>query len=687
MPTMICPFCKTAWPEEFKWCMEDGAELEQNLGQYDKEEDDGVPGMECPECGARIDPRDEFCAGCGVRLLSREEAEAAAAQFSCPGCGGPINPAEPFCGKCGARTDGSAEPVAAEATAPAASTGILCPNCGMQNVPGDTFCGTCGQQLAASPAQPPAPSQPPAAAQMNIICPQCSLELPQGTDYCHSCGYQFVKDKDDMDAGRPHSGMGACPNCGMEIQPGDAFCGTCGYSMSGQEPAQPAAQAPEAIVPAASSCPNCGMETASGDAICGTCGYELSPAAAAPESAPAAPQAGAPASSCPNCGMGVDPGDDICGTCGYALRETPEAEDQDAGSYDSGSDPSGAEPVSEGSCPNCGMAVDPGDDICGTCGYTLRAAAPAAPETVPQEPAAAAPASSCPNCGMEVEPGEAFCGTCGTALEDAMQDIAEPQSGQDADSRFDYDSPELAVSEARLALRCPECGSVQTTPGGAFCDSCGAFVSAVEHDDAPGGGAPAEDMDPGVRPGDLADPFAQPPAAAPEPEPAGSVADVTGQDLVCPECGVDGIPGETTCIRCGVPLITQSELVKATAATLHTPGPGDAPPMDAPPAAGQIFVCSECGMEAPEGANAYDGCMACGGALTASGATAPSAPEPAYAPPPPPEPEPVNLPPMPAPPPMPEPAAPAGDEKICSCCGTPNPQEADFCAVCGVDLN
>jgi ribosomal protein L40E len=36
---------------------------------------------------------------------------------------------------------------------------------------------------------------------------------------------------------------------------------------------------------------------------------------------------------------------------------------------------------------------------------------------------------------------------------------------------------------------------------------------------------------------------------------------------------------------------------------------------------------------------------------------------------------------------MPEPAAPAGDEKICSCCGTPNPQEADFCAVCGVDLN
>jgi len=334
MPEMICPFCKTTWPEEFKWCMEDGAELEQNLGQYIVEEDDGIPSMDCPECGARIDPRDEFCAGCGIRLQSREEADAAVTQFSCPSCGGPLSPTDPFCGKCGARVDEGDGGADTAPSAGAHGTGI-CPNCGMQNSPDDPFCGTCGQQMASDPAPaPPAAAaappktQPAPPMQQNIICPQCSLELPMGTDYCHSCGYQFIKDKDDIEAGRQHAGMGACPNCGMELQPGDVFCGTCGYSMSGQDAAQPAA--PEAE------------------------------AQAAPPPAPSSAK-----QSCPNCGMTTDPGDSLCGTCGYALQEMEEA---DAADEYSAPQEAPSNDVPDGNCPNCGMATDPGESLCGTCG-------------------------------------------------------------------------------------------------------------------------------------------------------------------------------------------------------------------------------------------------------------------------------------------------------------------------------
>ena len=731
MPEMICPFCKKAWPQDFKWCMEDGSELEQNIGQYEGEIEEGVEGgITCPDCGKPIDPRDEFCAGCGVRLQTAEEARAATEKLTCPGCGGAVAPAEEFCGHCGAALT---------------------------------------EEAAAAQA---AQQQPPPAA--NIICPQCSLELPAGSVYCHSCGYQFVKTQEEQPGQQAaFSGMGACPNCGMEVQPGEAFCGTCGYNMGGaaapaapvaaEQPALPPAApaagaacpncgmavqpgetfcgncgnpmaqaaAPEAAAPqaappaatAAGSCPQCGMEVQPGEAFCGTCGYNMGGAAApaAPVAAeqpalpPAAPAAGA---ACPNCGMAVQPGETFCGNCGNPMAQAP-APEAAAPQAAAPPAPEAAAPAapSDG-CPQCGMEIDPGENICSTCGYELTPAAAAAPAPeaaapqaaappAPEAAAPAAPSGGCPQCGMEMEPGETICSTCGYELTAAAAPAPAPQPGG-----IDLDAPEMQVSEAKIALRCPECGSTRMAQGGMFCAVCGAMVG---EDDGPSEFAADEagagELPDGVTPGDLGDPFAQS-APAPDPDqapqdeaPMPSLGDVTGSDLVCPSCGLEGYPGHETCVACGTPLTTQSEVVAATASTLHAaPAPepaSDAPlepggeePVDEygaplPPSGpslgditGDVLVCSQCGFEAMPGA---EQCTRCGGsfitvaeemdrvAMDTVPAPEPEAPAPAAV-----EPAPAT--------PQPD-AGGEGDMKICSCCGTPSPASEEFCSNCGVDFD
>lgn len=82
-------------------------------------------------------------------------------------------------------------------------------------------------------------------------------------------------------------------------------------------------------------------------------------------------------------------------------------------------------------CPQCGVDNPPTARFCDQCGATLipvpaqqaaPAAAPVAPVAPPQPVVAAQPAgvsagpSTCPQCGMAVIPGEAFCDSCGAPL-------------------------------------------------------------------------------------------------------------------------------------------------------------------------------------------------------------------------------------------------------------------------------
>lgn len=80
--------------------------------------------------------------------------------MNCPSCGAPIQPGASFCDNCGAQLpQGGQTPP----PSPAASS-TKCPACGADNVPGSMFCDNCGAALnqpAAQPPQPPAAPVPP----------------------------------------------------------------------------------------------------------------------------------------------------------------------------------------------------------------------------------------------------------------------------------------------------------------------------------------------------------------------------------------------------------------------------------------------------------------------------------------------------------------------------------------------
>lgn len=686
MPEMICPFCKKPWPQDFRWCMEDGSELEENKGQYADEVAEGGPGMECPECGARIDPRDEFCAGCGSRLQSAESARAIATELSCPKCGVLITMNDEFCGGCGANLleppAGSLPAPSADYAAPPAAAGA-CPNCGMQVTPGEVFCGGCGFNMS----QAPAPQQAYAASQPAPASAASSV----------------------------------CPNCGMEIGPGETFCGTCGFNLAQAEAPAPAAPAyaPPAPEPVqqtyaapAGGCPNCGMEVTPGEAFCGTCGFNMSQASAAPvqqehtpppEPAQQAYSAPAPAGSCPNCGMEIGPEETFCGTCGFNLSPAqPAAPPQEM-----------APPPSAGAaagCPNCGMEIAPGETFCGTCGFNLsKPSLSSLPDDLvqikPSQETSAAPAASCPSCGMMIAPEETFCGSCGYSLiaspaaaaynppaqpQETYTPPAPPEEYAAQAPAFDTDVP---VPGATVKLACSQCGSTRTSQGGMFCADCGTMVG--------------EDSDIGPS-------FNDP---TPQSAPTISLGDVTGDWLICPTCGVEGAPDSGTCFACGTPLARQAELLAAQPPIVEEtawqeppaphaqpefsphqyphpePEPLAAEPAFAPPqawpepapvdpAAAANPICVECGgMASPSDAV----CPTCGGVLIAPEPVASFTP--AAAPPPPPAPvaKPAHA-------PFVETKKPglvdfSAGGKVCTCCGTDNTPDAPFCASCGVDFD
>ena len=82
----VCPVCKAEYPDESKFCENDGSPLE------DKD------GKKCPHCGAQLKGKGKFCPECGKPKPSGVKT------YRCDKCGWkPADPAKPprFCPECG----------------------------------------------------------------------------------------------------------------------------------------------------------------------------------------------------------------------------------------------------------------------------------------------------------------------------------------------------------------------------------------------------------------------------------------------------------------------------------------------------------------------------------------------------------------------------------------------------------
>ena len=59
--------------------------------------------MQCPKCGAPVNPGQKFCTKCGQPManLQSNANTSNTNQSVCPKCGAPVNPGQKFCTKCG----------------------------------------------------------------------------------------------------------------------------------------------------------------------------------------------------------------------------------------------------------------------------------------------------------------------------------------------------------------------------------------------------------------------------------------------------------------------------------------------------------------------------------------------------------------------------------------------------------
>lgn len=59
--------------------------------------------MQCPKCGAPVNPGQKFCTKCGHKLMvPQPNSDSTISKVSaCPKCGAPVNPGQKFCTKCG----------------------------------------------------------------------------------------------------------------------------------------------------------------------------------------------------------------------------------------------------------------------------------------------------------------------------------------------------------------------------------------------------------------------------------------------------------------------------------------------------------------------------------------------------------------------------------------------------------
>jgi predicted amidophosphoribosyltransferase len=480
MPETICPFCRRAYPTDFKWCMDDGSELEQNIGQYDDAVDE-IPKVPCPDCGEMIDPRDVYCAACGSRVAGRLPRVE-------------IPAAEPVSDYTHVEKMAPAEP-----KVPAGPTRD-CPICGARIALDDVFCGECGAKLEAATT----PVFEPFITGKH--CMSCAAGLETGEEFCGVCGEKvppgfWSEDEQATVPARPPQPAGlstaVCPNCGMEISAGDAFCGTCGQRVgTAPQPAPFAAPQPPAAVRTA--CPGCSADISPDDVFCGTCGrdlsvkivtppdlaglepeYELEPA---PEKVVVVDPFGGRGMKkldvdCPNCGLKIPYNAEVCNVCGYSLKQEPvpaEAGIQAAGA----------------ACPVCGGHVDSGDTFCGNCGASMSGAAAAPETTLVQKSIADMTAGTlvCPECGMEGQHEQEVCTACGSMLTtqaelDAAYAGLDSEPVQEPVYEIKSETPRVAApyvpplappppADGKTEKICSCCGSA-CPPETEFCPNCG----------------------------------------------------------------------------------------------------------------------------------------------------------------------------------------------------------------------
>lgn len=123
---MICKQCGAEVPDDHKFCIKCGNDLEKQREEERAAQAANSQGdsLHCPKCGAPIHAGDKFCTGCGADLSIKEtpspelsEPEKIPDEFHCPHCGAEIKPGDKFCIVCG-------KPLVAEEPAPAADSSV-----------------------------------------------------------------------------------------------------------------------------------------------------------------------------------------------------------------------------------------------------------------------------------------------------------------------------------------------------------------------------------------------------------------------------------------------------------------------------------------------------------------------------------------------------------------------------------
>ena len=125
-------------------------------------------------------------------------------------------------------------------------------------------------------------------------------------------------------------------------------------------------------------------------------------------------------------------------------------------------------------CPQCNTPTVQGAAFCDNCGASLAGAA-----MRPPAPAPVAGGPVCAQCGKPVIPGEAFCDNCGAAITAAPAPVA-PAPRPVTPMPQPIAPPPVAPAPVPAAggmIRCGSCGS-NVPAGQAFCDNCGASMSA-----------------------------------------------------------------------------------------------------------------------------------------------------------------------------------------------------------------
>lgn len=65
--------------------------------------------MECPKCGAPVNPGQKFCTKCGTQMNAASQQTVMSTANVCPSCGAPLNPGQKFCTKCGTKVDAATQ--------------------------------------------------------------------------------------------------------------------------------------------------------------------------------------------------------------------------------------------------------------------------------------------------------------------------------------------------------------------------------------------------------------------------------------------------------------------------------------------------------------------------------------------------------------------------------------------------